>query len=274
MELLKKFLPGASEITYENITDVRRELSRRIVEDYNRTPGTLSEQEGDYDCPKCLNRGRIAALREDGRYGFYDCECQPIRKSIRLMKESGLESVIRDQTFDRFLVKADWQKAIKEGAMDYARTAEGWLLFCGQPGCGKSHLCTAVCREQLLQGKPVRYMLWVAESGKLKNPELPERDAKMEALKNTPILYIDDLFKPIRSADGSTQPSTADIRLAFELLNHRYLNRLPTILSTERLPGELLKIDQALGSRILEMAADHCYTVRPDISRNQRLTEV
>lgn len=66
----------------------------------------------DYDCPKCLNKERIAFLRENGTPGFRDCDCKAVRRSIRAMKKSGLEAVIRDLTFDRFQATEPWQKRI------------------------------------------------------------------------------------------------------------------------------------------------------------------
>ena len=40
----------------------------------------------------------------------------------------------------------------------------------------------------------------------------------------------------------------------FEIVNHRYLKKLPTITSTEKTFEELLEIDEAVGSRFIEMS--------------------
>jgi len=39
----------------------------------------------------------------------------------------------------------------------------------------------------------------------------------------------------------------------FEIINHRYFNNLPIIVSTEMKMEELLQVDEALGSRVIEM---------------------
>jgi hypothetical protein len=46
-----------------------------------------------------------------------------------------------------------------------------------------------------------------------------------------------------------------------------------TILSTEKSPGELVNIDEATGSRILELARENTYHIRPDRKKNFRLRE-
>ena len=63
--------------------------------------------------------------------------------------------------------------------------------------------------------------------------------------KNARVLLIDDLFK------GNITPS--DINIIFEIINYRYFNNKPIIVSTEKYKSDLLKIDEAIGSRILEM---------------------
>ena len=76
------------------------------------------------------------------------------------------------------------------------------------------------------------------------------------------ILVIDDLFK-----NGAAD---ADVRIIFEILNYRYLNRLPIIISSEMVSFELLDIDEAIGSRIREMCKDRITDICGE-EYNQRL---
>ena len=238
----------------------------------NRTPGELS----GYDCPKCLNRGNIAIPKDDGGISVRECDCMKIRRCVWEMEKSGLENIIREKTFDAFTATDEWQKAIKAGAMSYADNPDGWLLFCGQPGSGKTHLCTAVCRHRLLAGDEVRYMPWRDKIAEIKAMSLDnERRAEiLQGFKTAQILYIDDLYKVGRAADGSTNPTGADVGLAFEIINHRYINHLPTIVSTEKTPQELVEIDEATGSRIIEMSGSNVYSIGRDTKRNYRLRGV
>lgn len=238
----------------------------------NNIPGDLT----GYDCQNCRNRGYIAHAKEDGGIYTQECSCMKIRKCVWEMEKSGLKNIIREKTFEAYSATEQWQKQIKDGAKAYADRPEGWLLFCGQSGSGKTHLCTAVCRHRLLAGDEVRYMPWREKISEIKGMSLDnERRAEiLNGYKKAQILYIDDLYKTGKAADGSSNPTGADIGIAFEIINHRYINHLPTIISTEKTAQELVDIDEATGSRIIEMAEGHTYSIARDTKRNYRLRGV
>ena len=235
----------------------------------NTTPGNLT----GCDCPKCLNRGNIAIPRDDGGITIRDCECMKVRKCFWEMEKSGLKNIISEKTFEAYTATEPWQKTLKAGAMAYAQNPDGWLLFCGQPGSGKTHLCTAVTRHRLLSGDEVRYMAWRDKVAELKSLSLDSerRGEIINGYKTAQILYIDDLFKVGKAMDGSANPTGADVSLAFEIINHRYINHSPTIVSTEKTPQELVEIDEATGSRIIEMAGKNVFSISRNINRNYRL---
>lgn len=235
----------------------------------NTTPGNLT----GCDCPKCLNRGNVAIPRDDGGISIRDCDCMKVRRCFREMEKSGLKNIIKEKTFEAYTATEPWQKTIKAGAMAYAQDPQGWLLFCGQPGSGKTHLCTAVARHRLLAGDEVRYMAWRDKVAELKSLSLDSerRGEIITEYKIAQILYIDDLFKVGRAMDGTSKPTGADVSLAFEIINHRYINHLPTIVSTEKTPQELVEIDEATGSRVIEMAGNNIFYIKHDPGRNYRL---
>ena len=247
-------------------------LARMKADTINSALGDLT----GFDCPKCKNRGNIAIPRDDGSVYFRDCDCMRIRRCVWKMEKSGLKNVIRDCTFDAFETDEKWRHTIKQGAMAYADKPISWFLMCGQSGSGKSHLCTAICRHRLLAGDEVRYMPWRDDIANLKalSMDSENRDQAMKELKTAQILYIDDLFKTGKAADGSCNPTGADVSIAFEIINYRYINHLTTIVSTEKTPGELVEIDEATGSRIVEMAGSHTYSISRDPKRNYRLRGV
>ena len=76
-------------------------------------------------------------------------------------------------------------------------------------------------------------------------------------------VFIDDLFK------GKINES--DINIMFEIINYRYLNYLPIIVSSEFSIDKLLGFDQGVGSRIYEMCKDYIVEVEQDIRNNYRL---
>ena len=261
MEKLKIPVIGSLEQSYDPSV-----LDKLRVQTLNKSLGDLT----GHHCPQCLNKGFIAFNREDGQLATRPCDCMRIRKCVWEMEKSGLQNSIRDMTFDAFQVKEPWQQVIRDGAMAYAQEGKGWLLFCGQPGSGKTHLCTAVCRQRLYAGDQVRYLPWRDKITQIKAcaGDGQRRDELISGFKEAGVLYIDDLFK---SGDA---PTAADIAIAFEIINYRYVNRMPTIISTERSPQELVSIDEATGSRILDCAGSHVYHIGKDQKRNYRLRHV
>lgn len=159
MEKLNLNLFGRSAQSFDPLA-----FAKMKADAINNAPGDLT----GHDCPKCLNRGSVAIPKEDGGVSFQDCGCMKIRRCVWEMERSGLKNIIREKTFETYTVTEPWQKAIREGAIAYADKLDGWLLFCGQSGSGKTHLCTAVCRQRLLSGDEVRYPFttkreWTAE---------------------------------------------------------------------------------------------------------------
>ena len=267
MERLNLSLPGLSVMSYDPIAH-----GKMRAQTYNDQPGKMT----GYDCQKCRNKGVIAFPREDGNIITRECECMRIRRCVWEMEKSGLKNSIRDLTFDAYIANDPWQKALKEGAQSYAREPKGWLLLGGQSGSGKTHLCTAVCRQRLYAGDQVLYMPWREKLSELRSlpPDSQERRSVLHSCKNAQVLYIDDLYKTGRNFDGNDKPTSSDISLAFEILNHRYINHLRTIISTERTPQELVDIDEATGSRIIEAAGEHVYSIAKTHTRNYRLRSV
>ena len=253
-----------------------REYEQFKVDGLNAMEGNRNEEDG-YNCNICKNKGYVFKVveHENGTYSHVcaDCKCAEIRQSIMRMKQSGLKDIIKDYTFDKFDAVEPWQKALKTAATDYAKKPEGWFYLGGQSGCGKTHLCTAICREFLLEGKKVIYMLWRDDIAKLKSLALDgeERQKMIERFKKAEVLYIDDLFKTGRNPDGyEPKPTAADINAAFEIINYRYNNpSLLTIISSELNEDDLLDIDEAVGGRIFERSKS--ISIAKDRSRNYRI---
>lgn len=271
-EILARF--GNTGTTFEKMTP--KEYEQFKVDGLNATEGNRHEEDG-YHCNTCRNKGYIIKLAEYEDGSFHqvcsDCKCVEIRNSIMRMKRSGLKDIIKDYTFDKFEDLEPWQKAIKKAAVEYAKNPEGWFLLCGQSGAGKTHLCTAICREFLLAGKRVRYMLWRDDIVRIKGAvtDSEEYSKLIDEFKRVDVLYIDDLFKTGKAADNSFQkPTGADINVAFEIINYRYNNpSLLTIISSELTEDELIDIDEAIGGRIYERAK--AFTIGKSRDRNYRI---
>lgn len=252
-----------------------REYEQFKVDGLNDAVGNRNEEDG-YDCKICKNKAFVAKLieNENGTYShcFADCKCAEIRRSIMRMKRSGLKDIIKDYTFERFEDVDPWQKAVKGAAMEYSQKPEGWFFLGGQSGSGKSHLCTAICRQFLLEGKQLQYVMWRDDIVRLKSlVNDPEYGQIIDKYKKAEVLYIDDLFKTGNVSHNTAQkPTDADVNIAFEIINYRYLNpKLITIISSELSEDELIDIDEATFGRIFERGKS--ISIAKDRARNYRI---
>ena len=245
--------------------DASADIVQLKLRGYNNRYGKL---EG-YNCQKCKNRGDFLCVDEQGMEYFKECKCMEIRKNIEKLEKSGLKDLSNRYTFENFDTDSEWQKKLKECAIGYAENPQGWFFIGGQVGCGKTHLCTAIVTNLIKKGKTARYMLWRDVIVPLKacvNDE--EAYVKgINLLKTVDILYIDDFFKMPNSS-----PTSADINIAYEIINYRYNNsNLITIISSEKTVEDIIDIDGAIGSRIFERTKDNCLTVDMDSTKNYRL---
>ena len=129
-------------------------------------------------------------------------------------------------------------------------------MFMGQPGSGKTHLSLSIANVLMDKGVGVVYMGYRDVITQIKQNIMDEvyYNKVMNRYKNAKVLLIDDLFK------GSI--SKSDINIMFELINYRYFNKLPVIVSTELSIENLVNIDEALGSRLIEMSKDFLVGIR------------
>ena len=94
----------------------------------------------------------------------------------------------------------------------------------------------------------------ILESQQMKKLKNLDYNMVMNRYKNARVLFIDDLFK--------SKITDSDINIMFELINHRYFNNLPIIISSECGVSGLLDIDEALGSRLIEMTKGRVVELR------------
>jgi DNA replication protein DnaC len=182
------------------------------------------------------------------------CSCKEEERLLRRMNAfqsmSNLESLARF-TFEHFLSAPPWlsptaQQALSrayEACQQFARDPDGWLLISGTYGCGKTHLAAAIANDRIDRDQPAVFVV------------LPDLLDHLRATfgPNSETSY-DRLFEEVREArllvldDMGTQSATpwAQEKL-FQLLNHRYNARLPTVITTNQ---RLEDMDQRLRSRL------------------------
>ncbi|MBP7227665.1 MAG: ATP-binding protein, partial [Longilinea sp.] len=212
---------------------------------------------GDPNCPIC---GGIGFVRQDlpithpdfGRMQICTCRQAEVQRSAQtqLYRFSNLESLAR-MTFATFHEQgrlglpdqqAESLRFAFNHAQQFAAQLNGWLLLMGNNGCGKTHLAAAIANQVVSLGIPTLFLTvpdlldWLRFSYQAADTSFEQR---FEEIRNVRLLVLDDF---------GTQNATpwAQEKL-FQIINHRYLNRLPTVLTTNL---NLDEIENRIRSRL------------------------
>ena len=266
----------ASTPEKSNFQEMIRKSYQEKADLYNESIGHLNSLDG-IDCPLCKNKGFSEKVVEGFRGSpasvLVECACMKRRRSLKALQNSGLSGSVETLTLERFETQEDWQKRIKTYAERYLAEQGGrWFFIGGAVGCGKTHICTAICGELLKQNLSVKYMSWSEESVKLKGKVNDDNyENLIQCYKDCDVLYIDDFFKTRRNRNGDVQvPSDADVKLAYQIINYRYVAKKKTIISSEWLIDELMDFDEATSSRIYEMSKGSILNINRSKERNYR----
>jgi DNA replication protein DnaC len=132
-----------------------------------------------------------------------------------------------------------------ESARQFAEQPEGWLVLLGTFGCGKTHLAAAIANYHASQGRPVMFVVVPDLLDHLRatfNPNSPVTyDRRFEEVRSAPLLVLDDL---------GTQATTPWVKeKLYQLFNHRYTSKLPTVITSA---DTLEEIDARLRARMLD----------------------
>jgi DNA replication protein DnaC len=220
-----------------------------------------------YKCNICKDVGWV----QNGDGTWSRCKCYEKECIERLWANFGVK-VADVKKLNEYKPYDDRTAQAKNKAIQYLRTFDKIIntnensfgLF-GQAGSGKTHIIVAIGAALLRREKdpvPVVYMPYLEAIRELKaNSMDDEYYAKLSGRYCTAkVLIIDDLFKD-KIKNGKLMQdkyghnvalNEADMKHIYPILNYRYINHLPTLISTECTPQTLMELDEALAGRILE----------------------
>ena len=149
-------------------------------------------------------------------------------------------------------------------AMKFAESPEGWLVLQGVNGCGKTHLAAAIVNYRYEAKKPAFFIVVSDFLDHLRSTFSPERkvsyDQLFESVKNTPLLILDDF------GEQSTTPWAQE--KLYQVINHRYNARLPTVITTTYALDE---IESRICSRLADFKISTVFEIlAPDYRSDQK----
>jgi len=141
--------------------------------------------------------------------------------------------------------RANLESAFKR-ALSFAESPEGWTIFQGVTGCGKTHLATAIVNHRYQQGKPAMFVVVPEFLDHLRSTFSPDSkisyDKLFESVEKTPLLVLDDF--------GEQAATPWAQEKLYQVINYRYNAMLPTIVTTR------CSLDE-IESRISSRFGDH-----------------
>ncbi len=153
-------------------------------------------------------------------------------------------------------------------AFDFAKNPEGWLVFMGETGCGKTHLASAIVNYRYEQGKPALFVVVPDFLDHLRSAFNPESkvsyDQLFESVKTTPLLVLDDF------GEQSTNPWVKE--KLYQLINYRYNSRLPTVITTRLSLDEIMtEVDSSISSRLVDRKISVTFAIlAPDFRTDRK----
>lgn len=221
----------------------------------------------NYNCAKCRDLGYTFVTKEKSSDVAVPCSCLAEKEAFEKLEKCGLSKAFKKKTFANYVCENPYQIKAKHQVMKFCcdfSNSNSSLLICGRPGVGKTHLGIAAMLKLISDNITCKYVEYNNMIVNLKQSIMDEENhlREMEKYINPRVLFMDDFLKGKSTA--------TDLNYIYRIINTRYLKQKPLIISTEKSLEEILDFDEAVGSRIIEMAGENVVLFGKD-SKNHRL---
>lgn len=199
-------------------------------------------------------------MRQDLPLGHPDfgklqvCSCREgqLKKQARdgLYKQSSLEKLAH-LTFGNFEIRGQIGLGPAQGdslerafnhSQQFAAKLKGWLVLQGPYGCGKTHLAAAVANFVVDIGIPTLFLTVPDLLDSLRfsyNDTAATFEERFENIRRVPLLIMDDF--------GTENATPWAQEKLFQILNYRYINSLPLLITTNL---SLSQLEGRISSRL------------------------
>ena len=263
--------PSIDKNDYIECEYCKNKLYRKTI-DWNLY-GTKRVMKLDYERCNCKD-----AQKYWNEYDMKKLQMLEEEKKLRMMQEfaNKVDKIIKNSKmsnrnlnykFENFEVNSNNKKvyqSLKEYSEKLANSVERkGLILVGNNGVGKTHLACSIANELIKNGIPIIYGTLINLLAELKNTyDVDNNISEMKIIKlyeKVDLLIIDDL--------GKEKPSEWGLEKLFTIINSRYENNLPVIITTNydqnslinrlSINGEI-ETAKSIISRLYEM----CYLVK------------
>lgn len=229
-------------------------MGHSSVEETRETPATSRQEPASsrYVCPRCKGAGYFVldVPVDDPQFGvLMTCVCKQAEKDRRAAEEvrrlSNLD-ILAAKTFENFDATIVGVQEAYEAARTYVNGYPvPWLVLFGNYGCGKTHLAAAIANVALNRDTRVLFANVPDLLDHLRSTFGPHSevgyDSRFETIREIPLLILDDL------GTENTTPWASE--KLYQIINHRYNRRLPTVITSNREP---LNIEPRIFSRMFD----------------------
>lgn len=205
-------------------------------------------EEVDLACPRCKGAGWLRMDVDPGHQDFgqiVECRCGLVarRKAEQLFGRSKIPAEYADLGLDTYP-----DRGIAADVVDWwHERPHPWLLLAGDLGVGKTGLTIGLVKRAISEGKSALFRPMVdllsdiRATYRSRDAATPDEAALMTGCKTIDVLALDDI--------GAERMTGWAQERIFEIVNHRYNERRPTVMTSNLGRDDLY---DHLGERIFD----------------------